>query len=385
MPLSPRPCTRRSPHARPCCVSALPDRNHAQADDTRKEREERRRFKLEQKELYRTRGVHYKDQQKSQMSTAANEVQGAREQNAQLGSSIRDEEEKMRKRRMEQQKKWADHGYELTQQYTIKAAQNNMRSLKAQNAGIVNGMHAKREDNKQVRRRTQRPATDRSPAPVLPPRLGPMAHAPWAVPARSLLGMLSMPTRAHAGSPASLGHASSRLSQIVESQRAAAQDERRQRVAQVRSETTDAVTRNAKKQYVDERWDVADAMREKAEAWRAQRKAQELAYLEQALAINASTSMAPAKAAREKARDTKAKASQELRERKKQIKDQALQDDSSYGQAKAAIHDSIHGLKFVPDEEVKSVAAKDSGTQRLKPFFSFRTPSRRTAPHEVTL
>jgi len=297
------------------------DRNHAQADDTRKEREERRRFKLEQKELYRTRGVHYKDQQKSQMSTAANEVQGAREQNAQLGSSIRDEEEKMRKRRMEQQKKWADHGYELTQQYTIKAAQNNMRSLKAQNAGIVNGMHAKREDNKQ----------------------------------------------------------------IVESQRAAAQDERRQRVAQVRSETTDAVTRNAKKQYVDERWDVADAMREKAEAWRAQRKAQELAYLEQALAINASTSMAPAKAAREKARDTKAKASQELRERKKQIKDQALQDDSSYGQAKAAIHDSIHGLKFVPDEEVKSVAAKDSGTQRLKPFFSFRTPSRRTAPHEVTL
>ena len=85
------------------------------------------------------------------MTQAATEVQTAREAAAQLGASIREDEDKLRKKRAEQQKKWADHGYELTQQYTIKAAQNNMRSLKAQNAGIVNGMHAKREDNKQVR------------------------------------------------------------------------------------------------------------------------------------------------------------------------------------------------------------------------------------------
>ena len=85
------------------------------------------------------------------MTQAATEVQTVREAAAQLGASIREDEDKLRKKRAEQQKKWADHGYELTQQYTIKAAQNNMRSLKAQNAGIVNGMHAKREDNKQVR------------------------------------------------------------------------------------------------------------------------------------------------------------------------------------------------------------------------------------------
>lgn len=225
----------------------------------------------------------------------------------------------MRKRRQEQQKKWADHGYELTQQYTIKSAQNNMRSLKAQNAGIVNGMHSKRQDHQH----------------------------------------------------------------IVESQRQAAQAERRQRVQRVREETTDTVTRNAKKSYVDERWDIADAMREKAEVCRAQRKAQELAYLEAALAINASTSMEPAKNAREKARETRAKASEQQRQRKKQIKEQAVADDASFGQAKSAIHDSIHGLKFVPDEEVKAVSKTDSA--RLKPFFSFRTPSRRTAPHEVSI
>ncbi len=45
----------------------------------------------------------------------------------------------------------------------------------------------------------------------------------------------------------------------------------------------------------------------------------------------------------------------------------------------------VVGLKFVPDDEIKSISQKNSGTERLKPFFSFRTPSRRTAPHEVTL
>ena len=198
----------------------------------------------------------------------------------------------MRQKRTEQQMKWADHGYELTQQFTIKAAQNNMRSLKAQNAGIVSGIHAKKAD---------------------------------------------------------------RIA-LVESQRAAAAEERRQRVNRVREETTDTVTRNAKKSYVDERvrprarkprtrhpgrrhrparprrrstlsdarvlarvlsrawrpragsqWDIADSMREKAEAYRAQRKAQELAYLEQALAINAATSMEPAKASRAKAKEQRQK------------------------------------------------------------------------------
>jgi hypothetical protein len=156
-------------------------------------------------------------------------------------------------------------------------------------------------------------------------------------------------------------------------------------VAQVRGETTDAITRNAKKAYVDERWDLADAMREKAESWRAQRKAQELAYLEAALAINAQTSMAPAKASREKAKSIKQRASFEQRERKKALKEQALSDDSSSGQAKVALHDAIHGLKFVPDDEVKSVSKAESGGSRLKPFFSFRTPSRRTGPHEVNV
>jgi len=297
------------------------DRNHAQADMTRTEREERRRFKREQKELFRSRGEKIKEAQKQQMQEAAAEVTGHKQENSSLGSTLREDEEKMRRRRLEQQQKWADHGYELTQQYTIKAAQNNMRSLKAQNAGIVTGMHAKRQDRQHV----------------------------------------------------------------VESQRSAAQDERRQRVERVRSETTDTVTRNAKKAYVDERWDIADTMREKAETFRAARKAQELAYLESALAINAATSMEPAKAARAKAQESKLKASTLARERKKALKDQAVADDASYGQAKSAIHDSIHGLKFVPDDEVKSLAKTD--TSRFKTFFAPRTPtsSRRKAPYEVIL
>ena len=126
------------------------DRNHAQANDTRRERDERRRFKAEQKESLRMRGQQLKEMQKEQMSTTAERVATHKQGNSALGSTLREDEDRMRKRRAEQQKKWADHGYELTQQYTIKAAQNNIRSLKAQNAGIVNGMHAQAKDNASV-------------------------------------------------------------------------------------------------------------------------------------------------------------------------------------------------------------------------------------------
>ena len=156
-------------------------------------------------------------------------------------------------------------------------------------------------------------------------------------------------------------------------------------VARVRAETTDTVTRNAKKSYVDERWDMADAMREKAEAWRAQRKAQELAYLEAALAINAATSMEPAKAARAEAQTKRQTASALLRDRKKTVREQASADSTSVGATKAAIHDSIHQLKFVPDAAVKSLGKADAG--RFKTFFAPRTPAsaHRKAPFEVTL
>ena len=149
------------------------DRNHAQGDMTRTEREERRRFKSEQKELFRSRGAALKDAQKLQMTEAASQVATHRSGNASIGSTLREAEDNMRKRRSEQQKKWADHGYELTQQYTIKAAQNNMRSLKAQNAGIVNNMHSKRTDRRTVR-------TARSHRPL------PSHAAPW--PANCLPG-----------------------------------------------------------------------------------------------------------------------------------------------------------------------------------------------------
>ena len=95
---------------------------------------------------------------------------------------------------------------------------------------------------------------------------------------------------------------------------------------QIKSETTDAVTRNAKKQFVDERWDIADAMREKAEASGAAQGPG--AGLPRAGACHQRRDVdGTGQAARERARDQKAKASSEMRERKKQIKEQALQDD----------------------------------------------------------
>jgi len=142
------------------------------------------------------------------------------------------------------------------------------------------------------------------------------------------------------------------------------------------------VTRAAKKAFVDERWDIADNQREKSEAWRKQRKEQELQYLEAALAINAATSLDPAKAARQRDKDERSEAATALRTKTKTLKEQAEKDQTNGASAKHTIHDTIHSLKFVPEEDVKK---STSQPERLKPFFSFRTPSRRTGPHEVSI
>ena len=212
------------------------DRNHSTADMTRIEREERRKFRQEEKERWRQRGGQLREGCKQQVSTMAEKVQKHKEGNAEIGLSLREREAALRKTRSEQQKKWADHGYELTQTYTIKAAQNNMRSLKAQNAGIVNGMHAKRQDHET----------------------------------------------------------------IVEAQRQQAQEERRQRVEKIRGETTDNVTRAAKKAFVDERWDIADSQRCERPA---------LGSASDALTLGHSASAAAADASMpSRARDTRARA-----------------------------------------------------------------------------
>jgi len=294
------------------------DRNHSSAATTRREKEERKKFREEEKERWKNRGNALSKEYKEQMEQTASRVQKHKEGNSQIGLSTRQQEEALRKTRQEQQKKWADHGYELTQTYTIKAAQNNMRSLKAQNAGIVNGMHAKRQDHET----------------------------------------------------------------IVEAQRQQAQDERRARVEKIKAETTDNVTRAAKKAFVDERWDIADGQRELSEAWRKQRKEQELQYLESALAINAATSLDPSKASRKKSQEERAESAAALRSKSKMLKEQAAKDATNGHSAKHVIHDSIHNLKFIPDEDVKKSTAEP---ERLKPYFQFRTPSRRTAPHEVTI
>ena len=75
------------------------DRNHAQADMTRTEREERRRFKQEQKELFRSRGVALKEAQKKQMEKTLETVNSHRAENKNTASQIRDDEKKMSERK----------------------------------------------------------------------------------------------------------------------------------------------------------------------------------------------------------------------------------------------------------------------------------------------
>jgi hypothetical protein len=78
--------------------------------------------------------------------------------------------------------------------------------------------------------------------------------------------------------------------------------------------------------------------------------------LESALAINAATSMDPAKAARKKAQEERAEAAAALKTKSKMLKEQSEKDAANSHTNKQVIHDSIHSLKFIPDEAVSLVA-----------------------------
>ena len=116
---------------------------------------------------------------------------------------------------------------------------------------------------------------------------------------------------------------------------------------------------------------------------RQQRKSEELRYLESALAINASTSMEPAKMARAKAAAERREAALALKEKARMLREQATREATSSHTSKHVVHDALHSAKFVPEDEAKRSLASDPSIFRS--FFSFRSTSSRTKPYEITL
>ena len=105
----------------------------------------------------------------------------------------------------------------------------------------------------------------------------------------------------------------------------------------------------------------------------------EEAYLQRAKQINQATSNQPARNARRKMYEQRMADAQQVRAARQNVigtdRDQKTADAS----AKQAVHAQIHASKFVPLASIKATP------ERLKPYFSFRSPARRQKPHEVRL
>jgi len=160
---------------------------------------------------------------------------------------------------------------------------------------------------------------------------------------------------------------------------------KRIQVGKVKAETADHVTRMAKKLFVDERWDVADSMREDLDALRMERQEKEAAYVARARSINARTSNEPARNARRQMYEKRLADAKRVRDTRVNVVNAGQDQRVAAANEKQAIHAQVHASKFVP------MAAVRASPERLKPFFSYRSPGRLTnrskakAPQEVTL
>lgn len=289
--------------------------NFEQAKETRAEREDRRRFRTEQQKAMQNYGKELAAAQRHQQQNVAATREGCRQEAAQAGVEGRYDQQMKRSEREALQAQWAEYGKALVKQFCNEPAKESRAELHASKAAMV----------KEVKDQLNR-----------------LEHG--------------------------VG--------VFKEDRVAAN---RLQVGKVKSETADHITRQAKKMYVDERWDVADSMREDLDAMRQERIENETAYLHRAKTINRATSNEPARAARRKMYEQRLSEAQQVRHARQNVgatdRDQRVADAS----AKQAVHAQIHASKFVPVQAIKATP------ERLKPYFSFRSPARRQKPHEVRL
>jgi len=288
---------------------------HELANELRNEREDRRRFREEQKKAMEQYGRELASAQKRQQENVSATREICRQQAAQVGVEGRLDQQYKRSEREALQQQWAEYGRALVKQFCNEPAKESRAELHATKAAIV----------KEVKEQLNR-----------------LEH----------------------------GVGVSKEDKV---------QAKRLQVGKVKSETADHITRQAKKLYVDERWDVADAMREDLEAMRQERLENEAAYISRAKTINSATSNEPARNARRKMYEQRLADAAQVRAARNNVsltdREQRVLDASS----KQAVHAAIHASKFVPLSQIKA------SPERLKPYFSFRSPARRPKPHEVRL
>jgi len=278
------------------------------ANETRAERQDRRAFRAAQKAAQVEYGKELGEMQKQQQANTMAAREGMRQEHAQLGAEARADLEAKRVERAELKESWAEHGRQLVEQYRGGVVKQSRDEMLASKRAIV------QEVKEQM----------------------------------------------------------AKFEKGIDARKDDKVNEKHTQVGKIKEDTADTITRAAKKLFVDERWDIADGMREDLEAMRQERQENEAAYVERARQIAAKTSNEPARTARKQMYEKRLSDAKRIRSHRQQIEGSDQDQKQAAAVAKQAVHASIHSAKFVPMSQVKA------SPDRLKPYFSFRNPQRLT-------
>lgn len=317
--------------------------NYQQGNVARAEREQRRRLKAEAQEKLRMRGQQLREAQKLQLATTASKIDATRQQAHAVGEELRAARIELRLRREQQQNGWEQHGFGLTQKYSTRLMTEGKREAKAAH------------DAKRAKE-----ATD---------------------------------MRNH------ILAANKRTDERVRKEI----DDMAERV---RKENDHTVTRHAKQAYVNEKWDKAvrhrgprpprapragallpapssppttrrrarqDAMREEMDLLRRRRKAQELGYLQTAVALTQSLcSPEPAREARRKAEADRGAVGQEMRRHRARLRQQKQAQRDGWQASQDANHEARQAARVTTEEVNRETDDSSSGYNPILQFFGFR-------------
>ena len=279
-----------------------------QADQVRREREERKEFKREQQERFRRRGAALREERYQTEDNIETALNGCVMRNQAAVRGQREQQRALKKVRASQENQYINNGYALTQKYSTQENQAKVRDLKAQ----VCATKTKAATEMRLFLKQAKKDTD---------------------------------------------------DDIMEVNV--------DRCRRVYTDTAHAVIRLSKQQIIAGRWDNADDVRERVAGWKNARIANDAAYVARAQKIAAEVAVRNSEAAERRLEERVAYARKQTQWRK-EMKQKVEEVQASVRLQNQSVHDAVEDSHLVRSEEVLEAAGGKDHLSIFNKFFDFR-------------
>jgi len=278
--------------------------NKKEAEERKQKHDAERAYRKEQTDMYVKVGHDHSMEYKDQMETAKREVDNFRKHNLEKGGTVKAEVEALNKTRKAQKEQWIEHGSSLVQDLGSEQKRRIKKELGATST-------RKRETSQALR--------------------------------KEMTELEKMRTE--------------RRNQAVENRKTLKE--------QIATQTSDAVTSEAKDQFYQQRKAVGDDTRSAMKDWKEDRVKQQGLHLDKAAQARAEALNAKrqAKEAIENVKAERAQAAKEMRERRANINQAGGNVKSELTHNKKVVHDMTKRQKFVAPEQATTMKSKLTAAQ----------------------